>query len=114
MQVDYLYFNYLYPLDAETPVADTPLLLHQNYPNPFNPTTTISYYLPERDRVRLDIFNASGLHVIRLVNSEQGEGLQNAHWDGRDERGRSSPSGVYFYYLTSDGQTVGKKMILVR
>jgi hypothetical protein len=114
LQVDYIYFNYLHPLDAETPPAEAALLLQQNYPNPFNPATTIDYHLPERGQAMLDIYNASGRLVTRLVGDEREEGWQSAHWDGRDTTGRPSPSGVYFYYLTSGGQTLSRKMVLIR
>ena len=31
------------------------VLLRQNYPNPFNPSTTISFYLPEKTHTQLTI-----------------------------------------------------------
>jgi hypothetical protein len=42
--------------------------LAQNFPNPFNPSTTISFSLPERVNVRLDIFDILGRQVDTPIN----------------------------------------------
>ena len=40
--------------------------LNQNYPNPFNPSTSISYTIPERNIVSLNIFDVNGAFVQNL------------------------------------------------
>ena len=40
-------------------------ILNQNYPNPFNPVTTISFHVPQKSRVAINIFDILG----RLVSS---------------------------------------------
>jgi hypothetical protein len=83
--------------------------LHQNYPNPFNPSTTISYDLPVRARVKLVIYNLLGQEVATLVNGEQEPGRYNVKFDAS-----GLPSGIYFYRLEADKFVDVKKMILVK
>jgi hypothetical protein len=101
----------------ETDTVSLPALklaLYQNNPNPFNPTTTISYYIPEKCLVKLEVFDVAGLRVARLVSSEEGSGCHSVKWKGMGEDGDRVASGVYFYRLTAGNQTISKKMVLLR
>jgi minor extracellular serine protease Vpr len=89
--------------------------LAQNYPNPFNPSTTIEYSLAERSGVKLTIFDLLGRQVTSLFEGEQLPGDHKLEWSGRDARGRSVSSGVYFYRLeTSAGYSATKLMMLLK
>jgi hypothetical protein len=66
--------------------------LRQNYPNPFNPSTTIRYDLPNREHVKLTVFNTLGQSVSTVVNGEQEAGSHEVRLDGSN-----LTSGVYFY-----------------
>ena len=89
--------------------------LFQNYPNPFNPSTTIRFSVSRGGRAALDIYDLTGRHVRTLLNGEIIAGSHTLSWDGRNERGSSVGSGVYFYRLkTGSGVTDSKKMILMR
>jgi parallel beta-helix repeat protein len=68
------------------------------YPNPFNPSTTISFELDRPAQTTLAVFNALGVEVARLVESNMPAGSHVASWDAR-----ALPSGTYFYRLTVDG-----------
>ncbi len=87
--------------------------LYHNYPNPFNPSTTISYYLPGSEKVRVTVFNSLGQEIRTLVNGRQSQGLQTIQWDGKDNHGVSVSSGIYIYRVQA-GSTVksGKMMML--
>jgi subtilisin family serine protease len=88
--------------------------MDQNYPNPFNPETRIEYSLSRPGRVTLSIFNVAGQLVRTLANEIKQAGGHEVTWDGRDERGQSVASGVYFYRLRFEGQTQTRKMLLLR
>jgi len=90
------------------------LALHQNVPNPFNPSTTISFTLPERERLSLSIYDVKGRLVKTLVDETVDGGYQERVWEGKDANGSPVGSGVYFYRLTAADKTLTKKMVIVR
>ncbi|HLF14357.1 MAG TPA: FlgD immunoglobulin-like domain containing protein, partial [Bacteroidota bacterium] len=94
--------------------------LDQNYPNPFNPSTTIRYGLPSTGRVRLTIHAILGEEIRTLISGEERRaGYHDIVWDGLDNRGKSTASGVYFYrmeYADAEGNSFRqtRKFILLR
>jgi hypothetical protein len=105
--------QHLFTTDAiATP--EMPLALHQNFPNPFNPVTSIKYYLPGSEHVRLDVFDASGKLVITLVDKEEAKGNHSVEWMGVNSSGVNVKSGVYFCRLATRERTLTNKMILLR
>ena len=88
--------------------------LHQNYPNPFNPATTISFNLPFRSDVTLEVFNILGQRVAVLLQESLSVGPYNVVWDGRFEDGKTAPSGIYFYRLRTPEKSLVRKMVLVK
>ena len=88
--------------------------LHQNFPNPFNPATTISYELPQRTHVTLQIYNIPGQEVRTFVSNQLPAGYHKIHWDGRNNAGVQLPSGVYFYRLTAGNFIQTRKMVLMK
>jgi len=87
-----------------------------NYPNPFNPITTIKYGLKEKADVRFVIYNSKGQKVRTLIDENQEAGYHNITWNGKDDSGRTTSSGIYFYKIkTGDGKfSSTKKMILMK
>ncbi len=88
--------------------------LQQNYPNPFNPGTTISYDIPEKTTVKLQIYDLLGRLVRTLVHAHQEAGSYAIPWDGLSEDRSSVGSGVYFYRLETDKHVAVRKMLLIR
>ena len=84
-------------------------VLEQNYPNPFNPSTVISYKLAAMSNVRLTIYNSLGQEIKTLVNETQNAGVYKVNFDALNQ-----PSGVYFYNLSFNGNSVTKKMMLMK
>ncbi|MGH7453778.1 MAG: T9SS type A sorting domain-containing protein [bacterium] len=83
--------------------------LEQNYPNPFNPSTSIAFALAKAGSVKLEIYNALGQKVARLVNSKLAAGPHNIAWDARNV-----PSGIYFYKLEAGAFNQTRKMVLMK
>jgi hypothetical protein len=98
------------------PVASLPssLWVSQNYPNPFNSGTTILYFIPQRSRVVLRLYNVLGHLVKTLLDEEQETGFHSGHWDARNSNYLTLASGVYFYRLEAAGTIQTKKLILLK
>jgi hypothetical protein len=88
--------------------------LFQNQPNPFSPETRIAFELPEEGWAELRIYAVNGRLVRTLVEEERPSGPYSARWDGCDDAGRRTASGVYFYTLIAPGVEESRKMILLR
>jgi hypothetical protein len=96
----------------DPPVVVRPFLA--NHPNPFNPLTKITYALDQPAEVVLRILDARGREVAVLREGRQQVGRHAVEWDGRDMRGRSLPSGMYFCRLEAGSLRLVHKMSLVR
>jgi hypothetical protein len=96
------------------PVLPGNYRLWPNAPNPFNAQTLIRYTLPRRGWGDLTVYDLLGRRVRTLVVGEVTAGTHTAIWDGRDGRGKSVASGVYFYVLRAEQVRQVRRMVLVR
>ena len=85
-------------------------LLEQNYPNPFNPATTISFQIPNRNHVRIKIFDIMGREVVTLIDKEFEAGIHHINWNAS----ANNASGVYFYRLWTNGFSQIRRMLLLK
>ncbi len=84
------------------------------HPNPCNPATTITFAVPRPGPVRLDILDARGRRVARLVDAPMAAGPARVVWRGLDDGGRAVASGAYFVKVeTAAGPATGR-VVLVR
>lgn len=95
-------------VEEKNPQAMSYKLL-QNYPNPFNPSTTISFSIPERESVTLDVYNLLGQKVSSILNREMEGGSYNINFDAS-----KLSAGIYFYTLKAGSFTSTKKMMLLK
>jgi hypothetical protein len=103
--------------DDEVAAVPKRAFLGQNAPNPFNPLTTFSYGVPataDRVDVGIEVFDARGRLVRHLVSAKQAPGTYRTVWDGRDDSGRRTQSGVYFYRLRVASEVFTRKMIMLK
>jgi len=90
------------------------LLLGQNIPNPFNGATRIAFSLDRAGRVQVDVYNLLGQRIRRLVDDILPVGSHQTIWDGRDQAGRPTASGIYFYALSTSEATLVRKMVYLK
>ncbi len=104
-------FEYISLVDAKGRILDLPVeetwkstsanLPHKvevqpAYPNPFNPSTRMPYFLPQAAEVHIRVFDAAGRLIFEKTLRHASAGSYEFSWDGRDFRGRSVASGIYF------------------
>jgi hypothetical protein len=88
--------------------------LHPCRPNPFNPRTTLAFELHRPGRVNLDVHDAAGRRVARLVDGPMTVGEHVAEWNGLGDDGRPMPSGVYFARLVTETAVETVRMLLLK
>jgi len=75
-------------------------------PNPMNVTGTISYSVPRKTDVAINIYDISGRLVKNLFNDNVNAGSHTILWDRKDAKGAIVPQGVYLYnFVTPDYST---------
>ncbi len=106
---------YYYPrMVSASPVSRAALSLAPNVPNPFNPRTELRFEVREAGEITLDILDARGRRVRRVVRAHFEAGENRLQWDGRDGRGRAVPSGAYAVRLWSRAGVATRWITLVR
>ena len=115
-------FEY-YPVNSDDLNVQDPIRysLSQNYPNPFNPSgagrspsTIISYSIPIKSDVCLNIYNIKGQKVRTLINEKQEKGIKQIVWNGTDNNNKTVSSGIYFYRLQTGDFDKVRKMVLLQ
>jgi hypothetical protein len=80
-------------------------------PNPFNPRTRLRYEINHPGQVELMILDADGRLVRRLFTGALEAGPGYFTWDGRDDAGRRTVTGLYLARLTLDGEFLGSQKL---
>lgn len=93
-------------VEEETPTEFT---LFRNVPNPFNGATAVSFSLPSRSRVSLDVYDALGRKVKTVYSGEKQAGVYTMRVNMDD-----AASGVYFIRLSAPRESRTQKMLLLR
>jgi hypothetical protein len=91
----------------------TEFSLKQNYPNPFNYSTTISYTLPHKSVVSLNVYDIFGKEVALLVEKSQPAGTYKIIWDGINHKGERIKNGYYLVKLSANGRNMTPKMLFL-
>jgi hypothetical protein len=106
------------PVKSATEPLPNTFELYQNRPNPFNPITTIDFYIDGSDfgseEVTLEVFNILGQKIKILLDENLAPGQYSVVWDGTDEYGEHSASGIYLYRLRVGDADRTKKMMLLK
>ncbi len=95
--------------------SDTRLaVLRQGFPNPARDSVWIEFVLASRMEASLEVFDLVGRHVATLAEGPANAGPNPVRWNLVDAEGLPVSSGVYFYRLEAGGQTITKKLVVMR
>ena len=72
------------------------------------------YNLPEKQFVKITIYNMLGREVKILINKVQNAGIKTINWNGLDDNNKKLPSGLYLYSLQSGSFRETKKMLFLK
>ena len=90
-------------------IIPTKFELAQNYPNPFNDKTTIKFCIPDRMKIKLEIFNSGNRKVKTLIDEIKEAGTYEV-----ELKANGLYSGEYLYKLETDNHFDTKKMIVLK
>lgn len=85
------------------------------WPNPVHGgTASLSFALPVSGNARVAIYDVSGRQVRIVADREFTAGRYVLAWDGGDEHGNRLKPGVYLARLSTAGQTVNRRFVVVQ
>ena len=90
-------------------IVPTEFELAQNYPNPFRERTTIKYCVPEKMKIRLEVFDSRGNKVKTLINEIKEAGTYKVEFIAGD-----LSSGEYICKLETNNYFDTKKMMVLK
>jgi hypothetical protein len=103
---------------SATAAGDTPppsnLAVTSNYPNPFSADTRFDLDLATEANVTVDVYDVGGRRVRHVELGRLSPGARMMRFDGLDDGGKPLASGMYFYRVHSNRETVTRKMVIAR
>ncbi|MGC9343049.1 MAG: T9SS type A sorting domain-containing protein, partial [Bacteroidales bacterium] len=89
-------------------------VLYQNYPNPFNSSTSFRFKINETSNVKIVIFDILGNQVRLITDKQHTPGYYTIQWDGKNNEGISTTSGIYLVKAFLPNKNYTKKMVLIK
>jgi hypothetical protein len=90
-----------------------PFVLGLATPNPFRRHTRLTIYVGRSTVIHGGVFDAHGRLVRKLGDLSYPAGRHTVTWDGRDDRGRPAPGGLYYVKVAATGATWVSSVVLL-
>ena len=84
----------------------------KTYPNPFNNSVRISFLSDNNRQKEIRIYNMMGAQVRSLYFRNSIKGENYIFWDGKNDLGKTSTSGIYFIKLNQGFETLDTQKVL--
>jgi len=99
---------------SRTPLAPEFSIGHA-VPNPTSGEASVDFVLGTQATIELAVYDVAGRRIRSLRAGALPAGRHVVRWDGRDDAGRATPSGVYFFRLRGAGaRVVSSRVVRVR
>lgn len=85
------------------------ITLDENRPNPFSASTSITFSIQESGTVRLSVYDLYGRLMKEIINGRRNAGRYTHTFSASE-----LPSGVYLYRLEANGQTLTRRMSVIK
>ena len=86
----------------------------RSFPEPSNGKAKITFSIPAKSFVNVEIYNNSGQLVRTILRKPLKKGDYRFKWDGKNSKGMNVPSGCYFVKVESKQNFSIKKITLLR
>jgi len=83
--------------------------LYNNYPNPFNPATTLQFFNPIAQHLKIDVYDIQGEKVKQIIEDILPKGINKYEFDLNQQT-----SGVYLIKLETKSNIYIQKIILLK
>ncbi len=90
------------------------LELSPNFPNPATNGTNIEFYILNKGKVRIAVYDTKGNVIRRMEFPDLPTGQNHIYWDGRDNGGVPVPSGNYFYDVRCGKEVQTRQMVVIK
>ncbi len=90
------------------------LALGPGMPNPFTDGTALRLSLPAAERAVVEVYDITGRLVRTLQAGTLPAGEHRIVWDGRDDRGKVTASGIYFCRAQVGEWREARKLVLLK
>lgn len=94
--------------------AAVSLLLRLDSANPFQDRLDFRIAQQEEGPIEVRVLTADGRQIRALAPVTTSAGERHYSWDGRDDKGHETSSGVYFIQATQETQTVTRRIDRIR
>jgi hypothetical protein len=89
-------------------------ILFQNHPNPFNYGTNIRFKIINPETVSIKAYNILGKEIKLLLENFLPSGEYNIQWNGKDDKEKLLPGGVYFIQIQAGEYRQTIKSVLLK
>lgn len=101
-------------VENKSDFVPTELKLFQNSPNPVNSVTTISFFIPQREQIKVEIRDLNGRLVDIITDKPFSTGRHKIIWDGKNFNNENVSAGVYFVVLKSNSSIKSQKLTIIK
>lgn len=84
------------------------------FPNPVRESAVSFKTRESREEIEVNIYNIRGQLVKKTSDFKAINGERHFVWNRSDERGQEVSSGIYFYRIISDNETLTGKFLILK